>query len=677
MIKLNVAHKVILGFTFIALLLLLSSGSALISFSAITGASDKVNSLAVPVQQQSNLAQMQLLRLAKLSALGFTAEAEADIKSYQQQFNSGSENLRSTMAQLTQLTSKEPAFITLLQKIDSHYQQYAEAVDSMFNERLRSIDLQRQVQDSLLIQVQLIDNIGANLLDISYLDLPGGEKQMELIAGSANRIDGQLLGLLNTLKEVSNYNALDAAESGQENISFTLSDMQVNIDYMANLVSKLDTDGLWQNVTSQLSELTANLEASNSLAALKLTQVQAQYAARQQLNTSEQRVSEVITALDNLLSSADQQFTTLQQQVSDAVSSGNTRTLLLMLVLIILAITIAYFTINTMLKPLTGINRALSDIAKGDFSRKLAVHSKDEFGALAGKVNSLISALSVLIVNIQQNAQQLNENARQSAYEVGEINDSLLHQQQQIASVNDITHQLADSTRSIAGQSADTTSAMQQALTQSKQIDQIAQQNNKLINRLAQQLTDTSQVMSRVNDEANNIGSILATIRGIAEQTNLLALNAAIEAARAGEQGRGFAVVADEVRSLASRSQQAVDEIRQMIDTLQQQSKQAVVAITSGKSDADSCVAQMLELVSALSLVNQAIAETQHISSNVTAATEQQLRLGSSINDSMQQMIDVAHVSSEKAQRTLQHSDGVSALARELKQAASTFKVSQ
>ena len=217
MIKLNVAHKVILGFTFIALLLLLSSGSALISFSAITGASDKVNSLAVPVQQQSNLAQMQLLRLAKLSALGFTAEAEADIKSYQQQFNSGSENLRSTMAQLTQLTSKEPAFITLLQKIDSHYQQYAEAVDSMFNERLRSIDLQRQVQDSLLIQVQLIDNIGANLLDISYLDLPGGEKQMELIAGSANRIDGQLLGLLNTLKEVSNYNALDAAESGQEN----------------------------------------------------------------------------------------------------------------------------------------------------------------------------------------------------------------------------------------------------------------------------------------------------------------------------------------------------------------------------------------------------------------------------------------------------------------------------
>src|SRR5690606_11544885 len=129
-----------------------------------------------------------------------------------------------------------------------------------------------------------------------------------------------------------------------------------------------------------------------------------------------------------------------------------------------------------------------------------------------------------LIINIQNNATELNLNASQSAQEVGEINDSLHQQQRQITLVNDVTRQLADSTRDIALQSAETTAAMQQALLQGEQIDLIAGQNNKLINHLADQLTATSAVMSKVNDEANNIGGILATIRGIAEQTNLLAL---------------------------------------------------------------------------------------------------------------------------------------------------------
>jgi methyl-accepting chemotaxis protein len=675
-ITLKVAHKVVIGFGFIAVLLLLSSGSALLSFSAISQSGHQVNQTAVPVQQQSNAAQIQLLKLAKMSALGYTAETDDDISHYQQQFNSGSQALHQQLSTLASLTTNNPSFSQTLIEIDNRYQQYAAAVSSMFNARLRSNTLQRTVQAEFSALEQLVDNIGANLLDISYLELPGGEQQMELIAGTANRIDGQLLGLLNTLKEVTTYTEQSAAQNGQENIGFALSDMQVNIDYMANLVAKQNTDGLWQDVTTQLAQLTTRLQAADNLASLKLLQVASQQQAREQLNLSERSVVQVIAALDQLLAAADSQFNTLQQKVFDAVSSGNTRTLSLMLVLVLLAVAAAYLTINAMLRPLAGINRVLGDIAKGDLTRKLTITHQDEFGALAGKVNSLTNALSALIVNIQHNAGELSDNARQSAYEVGEINDSLQHQQQQIERVNDVTRQLADSTRDIASQSAQSTNAMQHALQQGTQIDKIAENNKQLITRLAGQLTETSAVMSRVNDEANNIGGILATIRGIAEQTNLLALNAAIEAARAGEQGRGFAVVADEVRSLAGRTQQATDEIRQMIETLQLQSKQAVAAISNGKTDADSCVAQTLDLVASLSLINQALAQTQDISNKVSAATETQLMLGENINDNMQQMIEVAQVSSEKAQRTLQHSDGVSALAAGLTQAASAFKIS-
>lgn len=675
MVSLKVTHKVIIGFGFIALLLLLSSMSALVSFNAIDQSNARVNQVAVPVQQQSNAAQVQLLKLAKLSALGFTAEQQSEISRYQQQFDDGSRLLAEKVDGLAQLTRSEQRFTGILADIDSSYQQYATAVAAMFDNKLNSLVLQRQIDEEYLILERLIDGIGADLMDISYLEIPGKEEQVELIAGTANRVDGQLLGLLNTLKEVAAYTEQSQALAGQENISFALSDMQVNVDYMANQVFGLDTDGLWQNITAQLTELTSRLEAQNSLANTKQAQVAAQQQSRQHLNTSEQQVEQVIAALDNLLLTADRQFSALQQGMSDAVSTGSTRTLGLTFILIVLAIIAAYMTIKTTLRPLTNINRALTDIAKGDFTRQVDVLKRDEFGELAEKVNSLTTALSSLIIDIQDNAAALNQNASQSASEVDEINSSLQHQQQQIAEINDVTRRLAESTRAIATQSAETTLAMQSALTQGQQIDSIAKQNSGKITHLAAQLTSTSQVMTGVNDEANNIGGILATIRGIAEQTNLLALNAAIEAARAGEQGRGFAVVADEVRSLAARTQQATDEIRVMIETLQSKSQEAVQAIASGKMDADGCVAQTQELAASLELVTNALAKTQLISSEVTAATETQLDLGSTIDSNMQQMVEAAKMNSEKTDRTLQHSDGVLRLASALKRAAGAFKI--
>ena len=258
---------------------------------------------------------------------------------------------------------------------------------------------------------------------------------------------------------------------------------------------------------------------------------------------------------------------------------------------------------------------------------------------------------------------------------MGEINQALEQQQQQIAAVNDTTLQLAQNTNLIAEQAHQAVNEMHLARSQSEQIDSISNENNQLITGLAVQLSSTAEIMLKVNDQSNNIGSILATIRGIAEQTNLLALNAAIEAARAGEQGRGFAVVADEVRSLAVRSQSATDEIRQMIQNLQQQSTAAVSAITRGKADADTCVGHTAELVQSLGHINQAISQMQQISSAIADATQNQLGLGHAITDNMTTMVTLAEQSSDKASRTLQHSDAVAQSAEQLQQSIHKFKV--
>lgn len=672
--KLTVAHKVIIGFGFITLLLLIASISALSSFGSITNANTQVNELAVPAQQQSNLAQIQLLQLARLTASGFTAEQSQAIARYQQDFQQQQQQFSQLLQGFQQL-STGGSLQQNLQTATEHASRYMQATAQMFSARMQGLTYRQQLDAELAAIEALLDEAGAALIELTELELPRNRQTAEIIAGTAARLDGQLVGLVNTLRETASYNEVALFERNKDNISFAVSDMQVNVDYLAQLAQGINTQGLWQNFAEQWQQLSERLASEENLVSLKQQQLTEVQRARNELDTAEQQVELALQQLGQVVSAADSQFNSLQQQASAALSAGSTRTWFIMVILVILAAATAYFTVNAMLKPLAGINHILGYIAKGDLTRTLEIKQQDEFGALAAKVNSLINALRSLLTNIQQNAAALNSTSGRSKQAVSEINQSLHSQQEQISSVDLITEQLAHNTEAVALQAAQAGESMQQAMQQSEQISQLAADNNSRITKLAQQLVSTSSLMSKVNDESTNIGGILTTISAIAEQTNLLALNAAIEAARAGEQGRGFAVVADEVRSLAGRTQQATSEIQQMIERLQQQSQQAVNAVLAGKADAESCVMTMTELVQALTQVTQAISATLNISAAVNQASGNQLQLGQAINDRMHQMVGLAKASANQADQTLQYSDEVAKLAEQLETAAVQFKI--
>ncbi len=197
--KLRVAHKIYLGFGFIALLLLVASLSSLWSFAVVNSTSSQMNETAVPVQQQSNMAQIQFLKLAKLSALGYTAEEAAKIKTYQNEFTQTSEIFRSRMETLTPLVTKEPALQKPLAEAQQTSLAYQQAVEQLFKARLEAIALGDKASAELKELENLIDTAGATLVDISFLDAPGKGAQMALLEGAAGRVDGQLLGLLKTV----------------------------------------------------------------------------------------------------------------------------------------------------------------------------------------------------------------------------------------------------------------------------------------------------------------------------------------------------------------------------------------------------------------------------------------------------------------------------------------------
>ncbi|MCG8429122.1 MAG: methyl-accepting chemotaxis protein, partial [Chromatiales bacterium] len=273
------------------------------------------------------------------------------------------------------------------------------------------------------------------------------------------------------------------------------------------------------------------------------------------------------------------------------------------------------------LLPLNEAVLAMHEVAEGDgdLSRRLAVHGQDEVAELAKGFNQFSDKISELVSKVRATSRQLGESTSRLTTASNNAKDSVEDQQyaleqtlQEISTLNTTVHNVA---QHAVEASENTTSANQKASAGRQVINETIES----INTLAGQVNKTSQVIMQLQHDSEQIGSVLDVIRGIAEQTNLLALNAAIEAARAGEQGRGFAVVADEVRTLASRTQESTQAIRHMIEQLQGGAVEAVDVMETSKSYGESSVEQIAEagrvlveideVIDGISLLNAQIAK--------------------------------------------------------------------
>jgi len=315
-------------------------------------------------------------------------------------------------------------------------------------------------------------------------------------------------------------------------------------------------------------------------------------------------------------------------------------------------------------RPLAQLRIAIETTERNrDLTVRVDIDQKDEIGAVAHAFQAMINRFGDILRDVRDTSARLQQNAQQLANTTELTREGVsvqMRETDQVATAaTEMTHAIEEVSRN-AHQAAD---AATSANRETESGNRVLEEALGSINNLAARIDTAGQVIKRVETDSSSIGSVLDVIRGIAEQTNLLALNAAIEAARAGEQGRGFAVVADEVRSLAQRTQESTQEIQGMIERLQGGAREAVRSMEEGSDEMQRTMTQAARAGESLAAIKQSVSMINDMNTQIASATEEQMAVSQEISRNVVNISDVAKSSAHSVQE-------VEKASRELNQAA-------
>lgn len=317
--------------------------------------------------------------------------------------------------------------------------------------------------------------------------------------------------------------------------------------------------------------------------------------------------------------------------------------------------------INSIVSPLKSTISAMENIADGDgdLTRRLPVSGKDELAMLAHAFNTFADQVRDLVQNVRGSSSTINQSVLLLNSIMQETEAGVGRQQEETDQVATAMNQMTATAQEVASSATEASSAASQAETQVFDSKKVLSKAIEVIGGLSEQVSEGVIVIEELSKDSESIGSVLDVIRGIAEQTNLLALNAAIEAARAGEAGRGFAVVADEVRTLASRTQKSTEEIQSMVESFQQRALKAVTVINAISERSGATVGEARLVDESLVNIERAVNTINSMNAQIASAAEEQTSVSENINHNISH---IAAINESTGQGTRQASDATKEL---------------
>ncbi|QYJ98498.1 methyl-accepting chemotaxis protein [Shewanella alkalitolerans] len=673
--KLNVATRVIGGFSVVTLLLIVLGVASLVTNDNIKSSTLVLQDLSLPALKSSNGLTQNLALQEKQLLVAFHSKQSKELPQVRSQFTSLSKGFITELDQLNRIIQgHEDNLGGQIKSLRANYQSFNDNSLKMMQAREQSLQTQESLVDNLESLESAADDTASLLLDLIDLETSQDPTERE-IAATASNIDNSFSNLITSSYDLVNAKEKSKYETILKELDYIISEAQNKLEYVSrHWEGVIDQEAL-DNINTEASKVFTMLNGPDSILKRKGQQLDFNLQASQLLNTVESNATAVNQSMGSLNKAIESTSQAVSVKAIDEIDSASYKTLALVLIAIVVAVLVSIAVIRPLKNSLDKVNNALNILASGNLTHKLDDSGHDEFAELSRNCNRLVDSLRTLIQGILDRSNQLAAAAEETSAITAQTTAGIQEQKNQVDQVATATTQLSSSAMQVSTSADEALNQIRQADEEAQHMRAIADENKRTILALADEVAKAGQVINKVHSDSASIGSILDVIRGIAEQTNLLALNAAIEAARAGEQGRGFAVVADEVRSLASRTQDSTQEIQQMIQVLQQGTQEAVSVMELGRQQANSCVEKTEQANVALESISNAVHYAHDSGTHIANAAQEQNLVSQQVSEKLEHIAAISEETATGADQTAQSSHQVAQLAEELQASVGEFKV--
>jgi methyl-accepting chemotaxis protein len=669
--QLTVVRKLILGFLSLSCLLAVMNGVSYLGLSNIQQSAESVVEQKMPAQSKMLAVQTGLLSLAKVSTNGYFLNNTVALANNRATFRKLAEVFEKQLSELNGLLLADNKGVFANGKQQSLL--YLQQSSAMYQSKSNQLDIEQTIVGVAHDLVNLADEASALMQDLAYVE--SKNTNVNRLIGTGTSIDNKLTPLINGIPSFVKITTQAQSQPEQDALEYNLSNIEVDADFLNHLAQDIDTDGLIELFNTQFILLKKGLTSADGLFVIHQSKLESIVIAAQQRETAEAALEQAIEVFAQLFNSVNQDTLQGQKDILDSAQANIITGLVIMILALALAFFIGVYVARSIAVPLARINRSLSVLESGDLTHHAWVIGNDEFTTLATSVNKLSESLHQVVTQIYQQETLLDE-AASTSVKLGER--TLLQVAKQQEQVN-LTSQNTDSVRATSQTNLSQIHyAMKQLANVAKQSDRVGSlvgQSKDQVIAQSQQAQESSSIINRLEGNSKNVSSILDVIKSIADQTNLLALNAAIEAARAGEQGRGFAVVADEVRSLATKTQQSTQEIETVIVSLQKDAAQAVKAMMLGSEQSQESVSLIEQVSDEVVTIGRVINDLTAINQEIVNDTNAQDGLLNTVAESLQTIVELAQQNAESTVQSNQATQKIDELTAKLKNAVSRFKL--